>query len=185
MVSGSTRRSRHRFAGSGIPVTGNASERRYSMESPSLEKDPFSPSFPSETFSPVLPTRTARINLFLFLCTVITTTLAGAFLEATPPAGAAFGDIFRTVLQPGAILAGIPFSFCLLLILGSHEMGHYLACRYYRVDASLPYFLPMLPFPFPPFLGTVGAFIRIRGRIPSRNALFDIGAAGPMGAAAF
>jgi membrane-associated protease RseP (regulator of RpoE activity) len=64
----------------------------------------------------------------------------------------------------------------LLSILAAHEMGHYLACRYYRVDATLPHFIP---FPFS-FVGTLGAFIRIRGPIPHRKALFDIGIAGPL-----
>jgi membrane-associated protease RseP (regulator of RpoE activity) len=56
-------------------------------------------------------------------------------------------------------------------------MGHYLACRYYRVDATLPFFLPA-PLPL---TGTLGAFIRIRSRIPSKKALFDIAIAGPIG----
>jgi membrane-associated protease RseP (regulator of RpoE activity) len=63
-----------------------------------------------------------------------------------------------------------------LAILGAHEMGHYLACRFYRVDATLPYFLPM---PLTPF-GTLGAVIRIREPFPNRKALFDIGIAGPI-----
>jgi len=67
----------------------------------------------------------------------------------------------------------------LLSILLAHEMGHYLMCRLYRVDATLPYFIP---FPFFPFtlVGTLGAFIRMRGPIPHRRALFDIGIAGPL-----
>jgi membrane-associated protease RseP (regulator of RpoE activity) len=65
----------------------------------------------------------------------------------------------------------------LISILLAHEMGHYLACRYYRVDATLPYFLP---FPGLSLAGTLGAFIRIRGPIPHRRALFDIGIAGPL-----
>ena len=67
----------------------------------------------------------------------------------------------------------------LLSILMAHEMGHYLMCRRYRVDATLPYFIP---FPFFPFtlVGTLGAFIRMRGPIPHRRALFDIGIAGPL-----
>jgi membrane-associated protease RseP (regulator of RpoE activity) len=56
-------------------------------------------------------------------------------------------------------------------------MGHYLACRYYKVDATLPFFIPAPPL----FLaGTFGAFIKIRSPIPSRRALFDIGLAGPL-----
>jgi len=63
-----------------------------------------------------------------------------------------------------------------LLILGAHEMGHYFACRYYRLDATLPYFIPM---PLTPF-GTMGAVIRIREPFPHRRALFDVGIAGPI-----
>jgi membrane-associated protease RseP (regulator of RpoE activity) len=65
----------------------------------------------------------------------------------------------------------------LLSILFAHEMGHYVACRIYRVDATLPFFIPA---PFLSLVGTLGAFIRIRGRIPNRKALFDIGIAGPL-----
>ncbi|HEX8822245.1 MAG TPA: site-2 protease family protein, partial [Archangium sp.] len=70
----------------------------------------------------------------------------------------------------------LAFSAALLAILGSHEMGHYVLARWHGVDTSLPYFIPL------PYLGvgTLGAVIRIRGRIPTRNALVDIGAAGPL-----
>lgn len=67
------------------------------------------------------------------------------------------------------------FAGCALLILGAHEMGHYLMARQHGVDASLPYFLP-----FPLGFGTLGAVIRMRGVVPTRNALVDIGAAGPL-----
>jgi len=70
----------------------------------------------------------------------------------------------------------LPYTGAVLLILGAHEMGHYLACRFYRVPASLPYFIPGLPVGF----GTFGAVIRIRGIIPHPRALFDIGIAGPL-----
>lgn len=75
-----------------------------------------------------------------------------------------------------AAFRALSFSLSLLAILGSHEMGHYLLARYHRVDTSLPYFIPL------PVLGvgTLGAVIRIRDRIPHRNALVDIGAAGPL-----
>ena len=56
-----------------------------------------------------------------------------------------------------------------------HEMGHYLACVYYGIDASLPYFLPA-----PSLTGTFGAFIRIHSQIYSKRVLFDIGIAGPI-----
>jgi membrane-associated protease RseP (regulator of RpoE activity) len=62
-----------------------------------------------------------------------------------------------------------------MTILLAHELGHYFACRYYGIDASLPYFLPA-PTP----IGTLGAFIRIRAPIYTRRALFDVGIAGPL-----
>ena len=78
------------------------------------------------------------------------------------------------------MLTGLPFSVTLLTILLAHEMGHYLTCRYYGIDASLPYFLPA-----PTLIGTFGAFIRIRSAIPSRKQLFDVGIAGPLAGFAF
>src|SRR5262249_59659771 len=74
------------------------------------------------------------------------------------------------------IAGGLWYSATILAILGCHELGHYFACRYYDVDASLPFFIPV------PFLltGTMGAFIRIREPIPSKRMLFDIGIAGPI-----
>jgi hypothetical protein len=77
--------------------------------------------------------------------------------------------------HPSRLLLGIPFSASLLLILLAHEMGHYLYCVHYGVDATLPFFIP-----FPTLIGTMGAFIRIRSPIRSRTALFDIGIAGPI-----
>ena len=68
------------------------------------------------------------------------------------------------------------YSVSLLLILGAHEFGHYFMCRRHNVDATLPYFLPL---PAPP-TGTLGAVIRIRESFPSKQALFDIGVAGPI-----
>ena len=73
-------------------------------------------------------------------------------------------------------MCGLWYSGTILAILGCHELGHYFACRYYDVDASLPFFLP---FPLA-FSGTLGAFIRIREPIPSKRMLFDIGIAGPI-----
>ena len=73
---------------------------------------------------------------------------------------------------------GVSFSASLLAILTAHEAGHYVACRLYRVDATLPYFIPMPPL-FGP-AGTLGAFIKIVSPMPSRRAVFDIGVAGPI-----
>jgi membrane-associated protease RseP (regulator of RpoE activity) len=86
-------------------------------------------------------------------------------------------DIFpwQWALHPVNLALGVPFSLSLLLILMAHEMGHYLYCRRYGVWATLPFFIP-----FPSLFGTMGAFIRIRSPIESRDALFDIGIAGPI-----
>jgi membrane-associated protease RseP (regulator of RpoE activity) len=73
---------------------------------------------------------------------------------------------------------GLKFSLSVLFILICHEMGHYIACRIYRVDATLPYFIPTPPMIGP--AGTFGAFIKILSPMPSRRAVFDIGVAGPI-----
>lgn len=77
---------------------------------------------------------------------------------------------------PKAIESGIIYSFTIIAILAAHEMGHYIACRWYGVNATPPYFIPV---PLPP-VGTFGAFIKIKAPIPTRRALFDIGIAGPL-----
>jgi membrane-associated protease RseP (regulator of RpoE activity) len=77
--------------------------------------------------------------------------------------------------QPLDILQAWPFTLAVLGVLGTHELGHYAMSRYHRVDASLPYFIP-----FPTIFGTMGAVIKMKGRIPDRKALFDIGVAGPL-----
>lgn len=90
-------------------------------------------------------------------------------------------NVLLFALTAGSVyVAGGPLLVAgLLSILMAHEMGHYVMCRRYRVDATLPFFIP---FPFPGFtlVGTLGAFIRIRGAIPHRRALFDIGIGGPL-----
>lgn len=73
---------------------------------------------------------------------------------------------------------GVSFSLSLLAILTAHEAGHYVACRLYGVDATLPYFIPLPPMIGP--AGTLGAFIKIVSPMPSRRAVFDIGVAGPI-----
>jgi len=93
------------------------------------------------------------------LATAISTSLAPNFWQEP-------GESFRIHLD---------YTFWVLLVLGAHEAGHYLACRYYRIPATLPFFIPGIPP-----LGTFGALIRIRGRVPNRRALFDVAAAGPL-----
>lgn len=84
--------------------------------------------------------------------------------------------VFVGIFWLGSLQAGMVYSFAVLTILAAHEMGHYIACRWYGVSATLPYFIPV---PIPP-VGTFGAFIKIKSPIPSRRALFDIGIAGPL-----
>ena len=114
------------------------------------------------------------VHVVLFLATVLSTTIIGELHYA--------GFITDFAVRPltltgGALLVrGLWYSGTILAILGCHELGHYFACRYYDVDASLPFFLPA-PFAL---TGTLGAFIRIREPIPSKRMLFDIGIAGPI-----
>lgn len=117
----------------------------------------------------------------LFLATFFTTTWVGArmahnFSQGLPAFTVRDFAVMVEILQhPSRLLDGLPFSLTLLAILLAHELGHLLACRYYGVDATPPYFLPA-----PTLIGTFGAFIRIKSPIPSRRALFDIGIAGPL-----
>jgi membrane-associated protease RseP (regulator of RpoE activity) len=126
---------------------------------------------------PPVPVRRPEPKLryvLLFLATVLTTTAAGMGVYEAFRVG--FTDQPLVMSLSGLAVRGLWYSVPILLILGSHEFGHYFACRYYGVDASLPYFLPM------PILltGTLGAVIRIRQPLPGKRALFDIGIAGPI-----
>jgi len=107
------------------------------------------------------------LHLGLLLATVVTTVIAGALQQGVNP-----------LETPELLYKGIPFSFTLLLILGAHEMGHYLVSRQHHLDVSLPYFIPAPPIPF--IIGTFGAFIRIRSPIRDKRALLDVGCAGPL-----
>ncbi len=100
------------------------------------------------------------INILLFVITVITTAIAGA------ESGESIGAIFTS---------GLPFSATIMFILLSHEMGHYMAAKYFGVKATLPYFIP-----FPSIIGTMGAVIKLKSPIYSRKALLYIGAMGPV-----
>jgi membrane-associated protease RseP (regulator of RpoE activity) len=116
------------------------------------------------------------LPVILFLLTVASTLFTGCFilssdspeLQALPQS---FSEGLLTFFKLGA-----PFSFTIMAILLSHEMGHYLTARYYRVKATLPHFIP---FPLS-LVGTLGAFILIKSPFPHRRALIDIGLAGPI-----
>jgi membrane-associated protease RseP (regulator of RpoE activity) len=147
--------------------------------------------------------RTWAKHIFFFLLTLFTATIAGVL----QPFGIipifpnddlqTWGEIFNFLLSlPLRYLQliydtisllltnaeylgyGLKFSLSLLFILTAHEFGHYIACRIYKVDATLPFFIPTPPLIGP--AGTLGAFIQIRSPLPSRKAIFDIGVAGPI-----
>jgi len=134
--------------------------------------DPFAPAY----VPPPRPRFQGRtwLHVLLFFITLATTTLVGTLHYL-----AFISDFERarvTIGLTSAVLNGFWYSGTLLAILGAHEMGHYLLCRRYDVDATLPYFIPA-PIPL---TGTLGAVIRIREAFPTRTVLFDIGVAGPI-----
>ena len=115
---------------------------------------------------PAQPPRAGyRLHAILFFLTVLTTTCCGAFMAGKNP--------FTSFL---GFASGFPFSLTLLAILGIHEFGHYFVSRRWKVNVTLPYFIPV---PLPP-IGTFGAVIKMRSTIPNRKALVDIGCAGPI-----
>ena len=119
---------------------------------------------PTEPAAP-RPGRYPVLNVLLFLATLASAIFVGAGLS---------GDVGSGSLRDVA-LAGLPYGAAIVGILLAHEMGHYLQARAWKVETTLPYFIPM-PFSF----GTLGAVIRLRSKMPDRNAVLDIGAAGPI-----
>ena len=105
------------------------------------------------------------LNVGLFVGTVLSTLFAGAFFWYQIP-------VFEA---PWRMVEAWPFTAAIIGVLGVHELGHYVLSRYHGVQASLPYFIPV-----PTYIGSLGAVIRMEGRIPDRRALFDIGVAGPL-----
>lgn len=152
----------------------------YPPEGPSVPA-PYSYSY-AEPYRPPLPPPRRQLqsrrglHLLLFVLTVITTTLVGVLHYA-----AFLSEFDRLPVELGWALwpTGLWYSLTILGILGAHEMGHYVYCRKYGVDATLPYFLPLPPVLF--LTGTLGAVIRIRSPFPTKAILFDIGIAGPIG----
>jgi membrane-associated protease RseP (regulator of RpoE activity) len=104
------------------------------------------------------------VNVILFLITVFSTLVAGTLQQGINP-----------LEYPFSIWMGVPFSFTLLMILGAHEFGHYFMSRRHHIDVTPPYFIPA-----PSFIGTFGAFIKMKSPIMDRRILLDIGAAGPL-----
>lgn len=122
------------------------------------------------------------LHAVLFLATLLTTTFAGAVLAGTIPYDNPFNLFTGAYPLPAHVIrawmAGLAFSLPLLTILLCHELGHYLTARRYDLDVSPPYFIPV-PL-VPSFIGTMGAFIRLRTILSDRRQLFDVGVAGPI-----
>jgi membrane-associated protease RseP (regulator of RpoE activity) len=113
------------------------------------------------------------VHAVLLLATIATTTTAGALHYASFVSNFGADEVLLSL--PELLIRGLSYSLAIIGILGAHEMGHYLTCRYYGVEATLPFFIPA-----PLLTGTLGAVIRIRGMFPTRAVLFDIAVAGPI-----
>jgi hypothetical protein len=138
---------------------------------------------PQPRRSPVRSTfREYGLPLLLLGFSAVTTTANGArfmhnFVAGMPPV-VRDSDLWPWGWlsdHPEMFKTGLAFSISLLGILLIHEFGHYFACRWHRIRSTLPWVLPA-----PTLSGTAGAIIQIRGRIPNRNALMDIGIYGPL-----
>ena len=110
--------------------------------------------------------RLLNTPLILFLITIGTTFWAG-YQMSTPLA--------KTGLLASPLEGAVTFCIGILLVLGAHEMGHYVMAKRRGIETTPPYFIPV-----PIFLGTMGAVIRMKSIPSNRDALFDIGSAGPM-----
>ncbi|MCB0216800.1 MAG: site-2 protease family protein [Chloroflexi bacterium] len=124
------------------------------------------------------------LHPLLFVLTVLSTWMSGTLqwvfgnadrLGIAPDANLSLGATWQLMLANWT--HGLPFAVALLGILGVHEFGHYFVARHYKLDVSLPYFIP---FPLNYLTGTLGAVIRIQSPFQSRKALFDVGIAGPL-----
>jgi len=112
------------------------------------------------------------VNIVLFVLTFLSTLIVGAMNEGVIVIKEPFEILIK---EPLEIYKGLPFSITLLIILLTHEFSHYTASRKHSVEATLPYFIPA-----PTLFGTLGAFIKMKSPITTRNALMDIGASGPI-----
>src|SRR6266567_5055316 len=128
----------------------------------------------------VRPSR-KKINLWMFLITIVTLMYAGYFVWS----GSLFGitssnpliDQLNDIVSPGsnAYVEAAIFAIGLLAIIGLHEFGHKAATNYHGMNASFPYFIPG-----PPPIGTFGALISLKSPPANRDQLFDLGLSGPV-----
>jgi membrane-associated protease RseP (regulator of RpoE activity) len=107
------------------------------------------------------------LNIFLFILTFFTTTLAGV------------GWLNKDPYQLDNFMSGILYSVLIISVITVHEFGHYFAAKYHKIDVTLPYYIPF-PFLFLNPFGTMGAVIKMRTPTQTRKSLFDIGVAGPI-----
>lgn len=121
------------------------------------------------------------LNILLFVITIFSTIFVGlsmslGYVHTDAIVGNSELPIdLETFSNPQVLSLSIIYAAVLLGILLGHELGHFLTCRYYRIDATLPYFIPA-----PTLIGTLGAFIKIKSPITRKQQLFDIGVAGPL-----
>lgn len=121
------------------------------------------------------------LNILLFCLTALSTYFVGiswslSYLYAEAVSQGDQISIGPGILKdPQVVSLSLVYAVVLIGILLAHEMGHYLTCRYYRIDATLPFFIPA-----PTLIGTLGAFIKIKSPITRKHQLFDIGVAGPL-----
>jgi len=139
----------------------------------SSQGDPFFALVPNPQNQQKARTRDDDLNkpwlaLALAIITLFTTTGVGATLAGIS------SEQFQS--DPSLLVNGLPYALTLMWILGCHEFSHYCTAIYYKIRATLPYFIPV-PF----FLGTFGAFIQMKSPVPHRKALFDVAIAGPIG----
>ncbi|NJE07781.1 site-2 protease family protein [Thermococcus sp. M39] len=112
------------------------------------------------------------IGIILFIATLISTFGAGYILSL------GYVQTLDQYNLPGIrniYLNALAFSISIMTILGTHEMGHKIAATLHGVKSTFPYFIP-----FPSFIGTMGAVIRVKSPIPTRNAAIDLGVSGPL-----
>ncbi len=122
------------------------------------------------------------LNVLLFVVTIISTFSVGItwsisykYADVISQNSELSIDLVDSIKDPQIISMSMVYAVVLLSILLCHEFGHFLTCRYYRINATLPYFIPA-----PTLIGTMGAFIKIKSPITRKRQLFDIGAAGPL-----
>jgi membrane-associated protease RseP (regulator of RpoE activity) len=118
-----------------------------------------------------LSAKKIALHLGLFLLTFVTTSLAGSewiYGKSILAGGYTWADF----------VSGMSYSIPFLVILSAHEFGHYFTAIHYRVRTTLPYYIPLPPFPL--MFGTLGAIIRLKSRVPTKQQNFDIGIAGPI-----